>query len=331
LIKHGKIPWSKLVEYIGMIPHRDIDVVMGPGVGEDAAVIRLRDGFLVAHVDPITAAASRIGWLAIHIAANDLAVRGVKPKWFLVTMLLPGGMSDRDVQEIFKDIGEAVKQLNGVVVGGHTEFTPGIDRPLLIVTAIGYTTGRVIMTRDAKPGDRVFIIGRVAGEGAGVIAWDFENVLIERGVDKSLIDTAKEFIRDVSVVDKALLIKDYVNSMHDPTEGGVLQGLREVALASNTSIVIDLDKLQIDSVVAEVTSVMGVNSLKLLSSGCLIATVPEGNVDIVEEVLKKHGYTYSIAGYVAEGEPGKVYLRKNNIFVETIDYDIIDEIYRLYE
>ncbi len=328
--KAGKLPWNFLSKLLAMLPTSDIDLIMGPGVGEDAAVIRFKDGFLVIHSDPITAASKRIGWLAIHIAANDIAVRGVKPRWFLPVVLLPENISEEEVTSIFEDMGKALNEIGGVVVGGHTEVTPGLDRPIITVTAAGYTSERVILTRDARPGDKILIIGDIGAEGASVIAWDFYDLLLDKGVDKTIIEEAKDYLWRISVVDKALTVKDYVNAMHDPTEGGVLQGLREIALASNTSIVLDLDNIMINETVLTITRALGLDPLKILSSGTLIATIPVENEEIVKENLSERKYPYMICGYVEKGEPGKVFLRRNGNIVSVVDNDIIDEIYKLW-
>jgi hydrogenase maturation factor len=308
----------------------DVDLIVGPAQGEDAAVIRVRDGFLVIHSDPITAGVKRIGYLAVHVAANDIAVRGVKPKWFLPVVLLPENYTAEDVEEIFRDMGRALREIDGVVVGGHTETTPGLSRPIVSMTAAGYTTSRVILTRDAREGDLVYFIGRVGGEGAGVIAWDFEQLLVELGVDRNIIERAKSFIHDISVVKTALEIRDYVNTVHDATEGGVLQAVREIAVASSKDIVINLDNVVLDPIVKAVITAVKLDPLKLLSSGCLVATVPEHCKSQFEKALSDLNKPYSLVGRVKSGR-GDVYLQVNSNLVEVIKSDIIDEIYKLWK
>jgi hydrogenase maturation factor len=308
----------------------DVDLIVGPAQGEDAAVIRVRDGFLVIHSDPITAGVKRIGYLAVHVAANDIAVRGVKPKWFLPVVLLPENYTAEDAEEIFRDMGRALREIDGVVVGGHTETTPGLSRPIVSMTAAGYTTSRVILTRDAREGDLVYFIGRVGGEGAGVIAWDFEHLLVELGVDRNIIERAKSFIHDISVVKTALEIRDYVNTVHDATEGGVLQAVREIAVASSKDIVINLDNVVLDPIVKAVITAVKLDPLKLLSSGCLVATVPEHCKSQFEKALSDLNKPYSLVGRVKSG-CGDVYLQVNSDLVEVIKSDIIDEIYKLWK
>ena len=307
----------------------DPDVVQGPGIGEDAGIVRAGDGFIVAHSDPITAAEKYIGWLAVHVASNDVAVRGVQPRWLLLTILMPPGSSTALLEEIARDADAAARSINATIIGGHTEITPGIPRPIVITTAIGFTRGRVIRTCDAQPGDKVFVIGRVGGEGASVIASDFRDLLVKKGLSIDLINKASEFIKDISVVDKAMVIKEYVSAMHDPTEGGILEALYEVAVASNNTIYIDLDKVKLDPIVEEITEALNIDPYKLLSSGSLLATVPNSYVNDVINILETQGYYYSQCGEVRKGEPKLIIKRGDK--VELLESMIVDEIYRLWK
>ncbi len=329
-LREGKPPRHVLEDiifrYKGIF---DPDVVQGPNIGEDAGIVRAGDGFIVAHSDPITAAEKYIGWLAVHVASNDVAVRGVKPRWLLLTILVPPGSSTVLLEEIARDADAAAKSINAAIIGGHTEVTPGIPRPIVITTAIGFTRGRVIRTCDAQPGDKVFVIGRVGGEGASVIASDFRDLLMRKGISMNLINKASEFIKDISVVDKAMAIKKYVSAMHDPTEGGILEALYEVAIASNNTIYIDLNKVKLDPIVEKITSALNIDPHKLLSSGSLIATVPNSYVNDVINILETQGYSYSQCGEVREGKPRLIIKRGDE--VELLENMIVDEIYRLWK
>jgi hydrogenase maturation factor len=317
---------SKLLE---LLPTSDIDLVMGPSQGEDAAVLRLRDGFLVIHSDPITTGVKRAGYLAVHVAANDIAIRGVRPRWFLPVVLIPPSFTEQDVAELFEDMSRALREVEGVVIGGHTEVTPGIDRPFISMTSAGYTTGRVILTRDARPGDLLYIIGRVGGEGAGIIAWDFEDLLVAGGLDRLVVERAKNYIYQISVMNTALSIKDYVSSMHDATEGGVIQAIREMAVASSTRAVVNIDDVFIEETVRDVSRAVNVDPLKLLSSGCIVASVPRSLSRDLESTLQELGVTYSRVGFLEPGS-GEVVLTREGRMVEVIVEDVVDEIYKLW-
>lgn len=327
-MKTGKLDWFSMSKLLSLLPLTEEDVVVGPAQGEDAAVVRVRDGFLVIHSDPITTGVRRIGYLAIHVAGNDIAVRGVAPKWFLATILLPERLDYGLVEEIFTDMSTALREINGVMIGGHTEVSPSLDRPIINVTAAGYTLRKPLFTRDARPGDILYAVGRIGGEGAGVIAWDFSDRLRSLGVEEKVIESAREFIYDVSVINVALKIRDVVTTMHDATEGGLLQAVREIAVASGTSAILEVEDDILDPVVVKIASSLHIDPLKLLSSGCIVATVPPENTDKLESTLSKIGKPYYRIGRLVKGN-GEVVIKHRGV-TNVIREDIVDEIYKLW-
>ena len=88
-IKAGKLPLELLSELLGTIDVSDTRVALGPRPGEDAALIDFGDRYLVAATDPITFATDSIGWYLVQVNANDVAVMGARPRWLMVTLLLP--------------------------------------------------------------------------------------------------------------------------------------------------------------------------------------------------------------------------------------------------
>ena len=117
--------------------------------------------------------------------------------------------------------------------------------------------------------------------------------------------------------------------MHDATEGGVLQAIREIAIASNKAIAVNLENIQVDPVVETVARAVNVDPFKLLSSGCLVVTISDKNREEFEYTLRSLGKPYSFIGSVKSGR-GEVYLYRGSQLVEVINRDIIDEIYKLW-
>src|SRR3989442_5903977 len=85
----GKLGAETLQAIFDKHPLRDPRVVVGPKVGEDAAVIAVGDRYPVSTTDPITFATDEIGWDAPPGNAHDIPVRGARPPWVLATPLLP--------------------------------------------------------------------------------------------------------------------------------------------------------------------------------------------------------------------------------------------------
>ncbi|MEM1544774.1 MAG: AIR synthase related protein, partial [Candidatus Bathyarchaeia archaeon] len=210
-------------------------VIVGPKIGEDAAVIDMHDRYLVATSDPITFATDLIGWYAVHVNANDVATMGAKPLWFLATILLPEGRTDeRMVREIFAQMKDACNLLNVALIGGHTEITPELPRPIVIGTMLGEVDkDKLVTSSGAQVGDVILVTKGVPIEGTAIIAREKEDELKKRGIPSETVERAKMFLFDpgISVVRDALIACSVANvhAMHDPTEGGLARGLWELA------------------------------------------------------------------------------------------------------
>jgi hydrogenase expression/formation protein HypE len=307
---------------------KDADIIIGPRVGEDAAIVRVGDKYLAMHTDPITGAIENIGWLAINIVANDIAVRGIKPRWFLLTLLLPSNIDEDGVRQIMGDANRALIELSASLIGGHTEYAPGIDRIIASTTAVGVGE-RYVTTSGARVGDLVLVTKYVAMEGTAILASDFGDSLISKGVPREIIDRAKGFIKYVSVVKEALEIADLADAMHDPTEGGLLQGLLEVAEASGVRLRVNVDNVPILPETRTVFNTLGLDPLKSLSSGMLIAVIPREAMATAQERLERAGINYSIIGEVVGGEPA-VELTKDGKTIGEISGFIEDDVMRLW-
>jgi hydrogenase expression/formation protein HypE len=325
----GKLEFKLLERYVlSRLGARDAAVRLGPGVGVDAAVIQLPDGrYLVVHSDPITEAASRIGWLAVNVAANDVAVAGARPRWASITILLPEGFTEDLLDQVTREIDEAARKLGISVVGGHTEEAPRLDRPIVIATVMGLAD-RLIGPHLIRPGDVVIIAKNVGGEGASIIVNDFPHLVKE--LPDEVRKAAARLADDISVVREALEIADLVHAMHDPTEGGVLGALYELAYASKTVIEVDADRIPIPEPVRAVTRAARIDPLKLISSGALIAVAAPDHAEEVVSRLRRLGVVAETVGYVKErGTPLVVVKRGSR--VERVEGFVVDEIARLWQ
>ena len=168
----GKLRAGTLQAIFDKHQFKDPRVVVGPRVGEDAAVIDMGDRYLIATSDPITFATAEVGWYALHVNANDIVVRGARPRWFLATLLLPAGSTtEASVDGLFAELHAACDELEVTLVGGHTEVTHGLDRPIIAGTMLGEVEkDRLVTTSGARVGDAVVMTKGVPLEGAAIIA-----------------------------------------------------------------------------------------------------------------------------------------------------------------
>jgi hydrogenase expression/formation protein HypE len=297
-MKVGKVPphiLSRLVWSRRGAPRQE--VVVGPALGEDAAVINLGDRYMAVHTDPISGSVKLLGFLAVYVPTNDVAVRGIEPMWLSVAIFLPPGAEEKVLDAVTSQIDLAARELGVAVVGGHTEVTTAVTRPLVVATAMGVGR-RYVTTSGARPGDYVLMTKSAGQEAASILATDFEEEALRRGVDQAAVERAKEFIKSISVAKEALALADIATAMHDPTEGGVANGLAEIAYASGVSIVTDPQKVVVYPEVEVLCRAFGIDPLETLSSGVLLATVPPSRLPDAEERLRKLHVPYSVIGRV---------------------------------
>jgi len=299
----GKVPpelLQKLVfPYLGAA---DRDVLLGPGIGRDAALLKVGHKVIVATTDPITGAVRNIGAYALHISANDVATFGVRPRWFLATLLLPEGSGRELLEEITSSMHEAAKTLGVAIVGGHSEVTPGLSRPIVIGFMLGVSEeGHYVTSASAKPGDTLILTKGVAIEGTAILATDREDELL-RHLDSALVRRAQRFIEWISVVPEAVhaMSTGAVTAMHDPTEGGVANGLHELADASGTGFIVKREALTLHEETRQICTLLKIDPLNLIASGAMIIAVQSLKAELVLSTLQKAGIPASVIGELVE-------------------------------
>ncbi len=135
----GKVPENVLKRSIlKQIKTKRPEVLVGADVGEDCAIIGLEpDEVMVLSTDPITGTTKEMGRWAVMISANDIASSGAEVIGVLVCALLPPRIREIKIREMMQEIESCCQELNIQVVGGHTEITDAVTRPVLTITGIG--------------------------------------------------------------------------------------------------------------------------------------------------------------------------------------------------
>ena len=317
-LKTGKIPSHILEHLLAQITIRDSSVLLGPKIGEDAAVIDLGDIALVAKTDPVTLASDLVGWYAVHINANDIACTGATPRWFLATLLLPGGFTEAAVSDIFRQLTEACESMDVQLVGGHSEVTSAVSQPVVVGAMLGVAQKEgILRTSEALDGDSIVVTKGIALEGTAVLARDAEEKLLQAGVGADTVARAKRFLDDpgISVVKDARIARESVkvHCLHDPTEGGILTGLWEIATASKLGLSVEEGSIPVMLETAEICDALGLDPLGLLASGALLITLPAEDVPPLFKALEEEGIEAFEIGRMMEQEEGVTIIRAHEL------------------
>ncbi len=304
----GKLPAELLSRMIARAPVDDERVILGPGVGLDCAVLDLGCNMLVIKSDPITFATDEIGWYAVQINANDIATTGAEPRWFTASVLLPENRTDEElVLNISEQLFKACRRLGISFLGGHTEITYGLDRPIIAGTLIGEVErSRLITPRGASPGNRLLLTKGLAIEATAILAREFPNRLRPLLGEDGLQQAADYLhLPGISVTKDARTAQSAgrVTAMHDPTEGGLGAALWELAEACGHTLVIDSAALPVPALAARVCEIFDLNPLNTISSGALLLAVEEGDSGAISHALQIEGIACTVIGHVEAGSP----------------------------
>ncbi len=309
----GKVPPEVLERLVFTnLGISDKRVLMGSGKGIDAAAIEFGDRVLVASTDPITGVGENIGFYAVHINANDVATFGARPRWFLVSILLPEAADESTLREIMGELHENAANLGVSIVGGHTEVTPGLNRPVVVGTMMGEVDReRLVTSNGARPGDALIVTKWIGLEGTSIIARERAEEL-EQTFGREFVERAKGLIDMISVVKDALVAAGIgVNAMHDPTEGGIANGLHEMADAADLGFKVYAERIPVREETLKICGLYGLDPLALISSGTLMVAAPRERASRIVSALEREGIHATVVGEFVEDPDVRVLVEKD--------------------
>ena len=279
------------------------EVLIGALLGEDSAIIDMKDYLLAISVDPITGAGSNVGRLAVHVSCNDVVANAAEPFAIQVLLLMSVNEKPEDIEAIMYEISKTAEEIGVQVIGGHTEFTDKVTAPIVAVTALGKVSReRLATSTEAKIGDKIVITKGAGIEGTAIIAKDFPELLT--GISTEIIAKAEKNFGLISVIPEGRIASSLgVKVLHDATEGGVLGALWEIAEASNVGFVIDAEAVPVREETKVICNHLGLDPLRLLSSGTLIMITEKA--DILIKNLSEKGIDASIIGKIVDKDSGR--------------------------
>ncbi|MCF4152277.1 AIR synthase-related protein [Dethiosulfovibrio sp. F2B] len=307
----------------------DPSVLLGSLFGEDIALVDTGSGLVASHVDPIVGASEGLGRLAVHVACNDIAAGGIRPRWAQLLVLVPDEGDEDILKDIMEDAVKAAQEISVTIVGGHSGYTSALSRPLAAVTAFGSAEpGRMVSTGGASEGDVVCVTRGVGLEGTAILAWDYPEECRSKGLSEGDIAEARSLADRLSVVEEALKLASLgATAMHDPTRGGVLEAMCEMAQGAGMSFRIDGDALPISETVDRFSRAFDFDPMRMISSGALVVTLPGEAVERAGAELESIAPLYPV-GVVEKGSGVTITSSSGDRFYEDPEPDF-DELARL--
>lgn len=312
----GKVP-NTLLDSLILKPIRKFgvkrkEVLSTPSVGEDCAAIKINGSdnkdIVLLSTDPITGAVNDIGKLAVHINANDIASAGGEPVGIMITALLPPETTPENIEKIMSDVYTNAAEVGIAVLGGHTEITAAVNKPILSCTIVGKCK-KMISSGGSNAGDKVIMTKYAGLEGTGILASDKRKYLLNY-LEPQVIDTAVSFLDCVSVViDGRIATEENVTSMHDVTEGGILGACYEIAMCSGNGIKVYTDNIPIKPETKQIANVFEIDPLRLISSGCMLMTHPQP--EILIKRLNAEGINATVIGEITDNTDEKLIVTKD--------------------
>lgn len=186
-----------------------------------------------------------LGHKALAVSVSDVAAMGGLPKWSLTSIGVPEKLwTSEFIDQFYKGWHSLADTLDVVLIGGDVSRTP--DR-FVIDSVVGGSVpkGKAILRSGAKPGDAIFITGRLGGAAGGLR-------LLEQGVRLSdCTDWQRRLIRRQiaplpRVAEGSSLLESGLASAMIDLSDGLSSDLHHICEASGVGAEIDAVKIPID-------------------------------------------------------------------------------------
>jgi HAD superfamily hydrolase (TIGR01509 family) len=298
----GKVPWELIADLLGgPLPEA---VRLGPALGEDAALVEIGGELWALAADPITFTSADAGRLAVVVNANDLAVRGARPRYLLaVGLIAPAEATPTRVRGLLEQVRRGCAELGVALIGGHTEVAPGLAHSVVVGTMLGRVEGRPLTTGGLRAGDLVGMTRSAGLEGTVILLAEHGDRLRSLPGFPSGSAVGPGEGGELSVVPEALAAAacPQVSALHDVTEGGVGAALHEMAAASGLVIEVARESIPVLPSTAAVCKALGLDPLGLLGSGSLLVGCAAEGASELEAALAGVGVPLSWIGRARSG------------------------------
>ncbi len=300
------------------------EVIQGPGLGVDAAVLKTKEECLLFSAECISEKVEDACFYGMNRALNNLACAGAKPVGILLNILMDPDISEEMLQKFMERASGLCSRYKIDILGGHTQVTDRVGGLLPSFTAVGFgKEKRQEPTFKKEAG--LILTKEIALEGSCMLAWEKAGEL-EGYFNREFVRNAKNFKEKLSILPEAELLQNEENIlMHDLSQGGILAGLWEMAERTAMGLEVDLKAVPIRQESVEICEYFSLNPYELLSGGALL--IAAENAQELTGRLQKAGIRASIIGRLTSGRDRILH---SGEVVSYLNRPAMDNIYKLF-
>lgn len=246
---------------------------------EDAAVLPRLAGSPVMTTDsfvvsPLFFPGGDIGSLAVYGTVNDLLVRGARPLWLTLSMILEEGLSLEVFDLVLERIAAAARRCGVEIVAGDSKVVPRGAADGLFLTTAGL--GQLVEPApegvdEFEEGDVVLVTGPIGCHGIAILA-----AREALQFDPSPTSDCAPLTAAVAALRTS---KVRVRAMRDATRGGVTAVLHEWARDSGRTLFVDERRIPVTAEVRGACELLGLDPLSVANEGTMVVVVPQVEAD----------------------------------------------------
>ncbi|QLL05712.1 hydrogenase expression/formation protein HypE [Mycobacterium vicinigordonae] len=279
------------------------------GAARDSALLDVAGGRIALTTDsyvvqPLFFPGGNIGDLAVNGTINDLACSGAQPVALTAGFILEEGLELDVLGAVAETMGKAAANAGVNIVTGDTKVVAkgGADQIFVNTAGVGVVPPGVhIDPERARPGDHIIVSGNLGEHGVAIMS-------VREGIDFGTVVTTDSTPLHRLVAAMLDAAGSAVHVLRDPTRGGLVASVVEIARAASVGIELELAKIPIPETVSSACSFLGLDPLQVANEGKVVAFVDPCSSEAALDAMRSRpeGADAAIIGRVVAEHPGMV-------------------------
>lgn len=279
------------------------------GVARDSALLDVAGGRIALTTDsyvvqPLFFPGGNIGDLAVNGTVNDLACSGAQPVGLTAGFILEEGLELDVLGAVAETMGKAAANAGVGIVTGDTKVVAkcGADQIFVNTAGVGVVPPGVhIGPERARPGDHILVSGNLGEHGVAIMS-------VREGIDFGTVVTTDTAPLHLLVAAMLAAGGAAVHTLRDPTRGGLVASVVEIARAASVGVELDLAAIPVPETVSSACSFLGLDPLQVANEGKMVAFVDPSQSEAVLDAMRARpeGADAALIGRVVAEHPGMV-------------------------